>query len=145
MAMMAGAATAQTATPKPLSTILQGVEGKAARTVFSAENHRGRWQVVSCEGRRDMICREDVIDAVTGAVLESERELVVDMRPPANAKPASAIARAIETARLGDIRELEWDTRVWEARVRNANGRAELNLDPMTGAVRRCEGQGCRK
>lgn len=132
------------AAPKALSAILSGVEGKAARTVFSAENHRGQWEVVSCEGRRDLVCREDVIDANTGATLRSERELVADLRPPAGAKPASAIARGIETAGLGDIRELEWDSRAWEARLRNPQGRAEIDIDPMTGAVRRCEGPGCR-
>ena len=129
---------------KPLSVILQMVEAKGTRTVFSAENHRGLWEVVSCE-RRQMVCREDAIDGVSGAVRRSERELVLDLRPPATAKPASGIARGIEAAGLGDIRELEWDTRAWEARVRNANGRAELQVDPMTGAVRRCEGPGCRR
>ena len=130
---------------KPLSTILQGVESKDARTVFSAENHRKRWEVVSCEGRRGMVCRGDIIDRATGAVIRSEREMVVDMRPPADGLRASAIARRIEAAGFGDIRELEWDTRNWEARVRNAAGRAEIDIDPRTGAVRRCEGPGCTK
>lgn len=143
----ASVAGAQPAAPaaKPLSAILLAVEGKAGRTVFSAENHRGRWEVVSCEGRRDLICREDTIDPVTGAVIRSERETVFDLRPPAGAKPASAIARGIETAALGEIRELEWDSRAWEARVRNDRGRAEIDIDPVTGAVRRCEGPGCRR
>jgi hypothetical protein len=144
LALLAGTAAAQP-TAKPLSAILQSVEGKANRVVFSAENHRGRWDIVSCENRRDMICREDVIDANTGAVIRSEREVVLDLRPPAGAKPASAIARTIETSGLGEIRELEWDSRVWEARLRNARGRAELDIDPLTGATRRCEGPGCRK
>lgn len=147
LAIAAHAAIAQPAAApaKPLSNILQAIEGKAGRTVFSAENHRGRWEIVSCENRRDLICREDIVDAITGAVLRSERETVLDLRPPRGAKPASAIARAIETAGLGDIRELEWDSRAWEARVRNAAGRAELDIDPLTAAVRRCEGPGCRR
>lgn len=133
------------AAPMALSAVLAGVEGKAGRTVFSAENKRGQWEIVSCEGRRDLVCREDVIDANTGATLRSERELVVDRRPPAGAKSASAIARGIESAGLGDIRELEWDSRLWEARLRGPRGRAEIDIDPMTGAVRRCEGPGCRR
>lgn len=144
LALLASAAAAQPAT-KPLSAILQTVEGTANRVVFSAESDRGRWEVVSCESRRDMICREDVIDASTGAVIRSEREAVLDLRPPTDAKPASAIARSIETAGLGEIRALEWDSRVWEARLRNSRGRAELDIDPVTGATRRCEGPGCRE
>jgi hypothetical protein len=142
----AGSAVAQPA-PKPLSAmplsgILAGVEGKAGRVVFSAENHRGRWEVVSCENRRDLICREDIVDPATGAIVRSERETVFDLRPPAGAKPASEIARGIESTRLGDIIELQWDSRAWEARLRNARGRAELDID-AAGNLRRCEGPGC--
>jgi hypothetical protein len=137
----AGSAVAQPAA-KPLSAILAGVEGKAGRVVFSAELHRGRWEVVSCENRRDLICREDIVDPATGAVIRSERESVFDLRPPANAKPASEIARGIESTGLGDIIELQWDSRAWEARLRNARGRAELDID-AAGNLRRCEGLGC--
>ncbi len=127
--------------PLPLSKILTTVEAGGARVVVSADRGRRGWDVTSCPaGGR--LCREDRIDAVTGAVLESEREGVSSL-PPADAKPASAVAAQLEALAIGAITELEFDDRVWEAKLRDGRRRAEFKLDPRTGATQRCKGSLC--
>lgn len=132
---------AQGSGPLALSQILSNVEANGARTVYSAEQDRRGWEVVSCAGRsRD--CVEEVIDATSGEVRFREREMV-SLLPPQGALPASQIASQIEAMNIGQIREMEFDDRRWEVDVRNGARRAEFRIDPMTGGVRRCEGTLC--
>jgi hypothetical protein len=101
------------------------VEADGARTVYSADAHIRVWEVVSCEGR-SRICREDVINPNTGAVMRSETEAVWTL-PPA-----------------GVITEMDFDDRLWDVETRASIGsRAEFKIDPMTGIVTRCEGRAC--
>jgi uncharacterized membrane protein YkoI len=116
-------------------------EDGGARAVYSAEFHRRRWEVTSCQGR-ERLCREDVIDAATGAVRASERETVL-LLPPADAMPASAIAAQVEKLGIGQIVDMEFDDRRWEVEVRNGIRRAEFRIDPATGATLRCEDTLC--
>lgn len=144
VASLAAPALAQDELPAgapSLSQILKTVEDGGARTVYSASLHPRRWEVVSCPGR-DRGCREDVIDAATGALRSSERETVL-LLPPADAKPASAIAAQVEELGLGRITDLEFDDRRWEVEVRNGLRRAEFRIDPLTGNALRCEGTLC--
>jgi hypothetical protein len=125
-----------------LSAILAQVESDGARTVYSAEAHRRSWEVVSCEGR-SRICREDVIDPMTGAVRNSETEAVWTL-PPQGALPASAIVAMVEALNAGTITELDFDDREWDVEVRASIGaRAEFKINPMDGTIRRCEGRAC--
>lgn len=119
------------------------VEADGARTVYSAEAHRRSWEVVSCEGR-SRICREDVLDPNTGAVRSSETEVVWTL-PPTGALPASDdIAAIVEALNAGAITEMDFDDREWDVELRASIGvRAEFKIDPMTGAIRRCEGRAC--
>lgn len=126
----------------PLSDILRLVEANATRTVYSAEAHRSRWEVVSCEGR-SRICREDVLDANSGAVRTSEPDVVWSL-PPRDALPASEIVAKIEAMNIGKITEMDFDSRRWDIDIRSSFGsRAELKVDPLTGAIQRCEGRAC--
>lgn len=140
-AVVAGtAASAQSALP--LSDILRMVEADGVRTVYSADAHMRGWEVVSCEGR-SRICREDLLDANTGAVRQSETEGVLRL-PPEGSLPASQIAAMVEGMAIGAITEMEFDDRVWDVEVRASIGsRADFELDPMTGATLRCEGRAC--
>lgn len=133
-------ASAQTALP--LSEILRMVEADGVRTVYSADAQMRGWEVVSCEGR-SRICREDLLDANTGAVRESDTEGVLGL-PPEGSLPASEIAALVEAMAIGAITEMEFDDRVWDVEVRASIGsRADLELNPMTGAMGRCEGRAC--
>jgi hypothetical protein len=99
------------------------------------------WEVVSCEGR-SRICREDLLDT-TGAVRATDTEAVFGL-PPAGALPASQIAALVEAMAIGAITEMEFDDRVWDVEVRASIGsRADFEINPMTGAVGRCEGRAC--
>lgn len=141
---LTGSALAQDEPPAgspALSAILTTVEDGGARTVYSAELHRRSWEVVSCPGR-ERGCREDVIDAATGAQRSSESETVWTL-PPEGAMPASAIAGQVEKLGLGQITDLEFDDRRWEVEVRNGVRRAEFRIDPVTGTTTRCEGTLC--
>jgi hypothetical protein len=131
--------SAQTALP--LSAILALVEADGARTVYSADSHIRGWEVVSCEGR-SRICREDLLDS-TGAVRATDTEAVFGL-PPVGALPASQIAAVVEAMAIGAITEMEFDDRVWDVEVRASIGsRADFEINPMTGAVGRCEGRAC--
>lgn len=125
----------------PLSKILTTVEEGGARTVVSAEKGRRGWEVVSCP-IGGLMCREDRIDARSGALIRSEREGMESL-PPLGAKPASAVAAQIEALNIGTIVDLEFDDRVWEVKVRDGRRSAEFKLDPMTGATQRCKGRLC--
>lgn len=141
-ALCALAAPAFAQSPLPLSKILTTVEAGGTRVVVSAERERrGGWEVVSCPvGSR--LCREDHIDAVSGAVFKSERE-GVDSLPAAGARTASAVAAQLEALAIGAITEIEFDDRMWEAKVRDGRRRAEFRIHPMTGAIMRCKGSLC--
>ena len=124
-----------------LSQVLAAVEADGARIVYSAEWDRRTWEVVSCPGRT-RICIEEEIDAESGAIRSSEREGVAFL-PPEGALPASQIAAGVEAMELGRITELEFDDRRWEVDVRDGLRRAEFRIDPLSGAVLRCEGSLC--
>jgi hypothetical protein len=144
MAIAPTVVSAQTAAggSMALSDILLLVEADGTRTVYSAEVHRRSWEVVSCEGR-SRICREDVLDPNTGAVRSSETEAVWTL-PPAGALPASGIAASVEALNAGLITEMDFDDRLWDIETRASIGaRAEFKINPMTGAVTRCEGRAC--
>lgn len=135
------AAPAFAQSPLPLSKILSTVEAGGTRVVVSADKGRRGWEVVSCPvGSR--VCREDRIDATSGAVLRSEREGVSSL-PPADAKAASAIAAQLEALAIGTVTEIEFDDRIWEAKIRDGRRSAEFRLDPKTGATTRCRGRLC--
>ena len=140
--LVALGATAADAAPKPLSEILQTIEATPRTLVFSAELGRRWWEIVACDGRGPR-CRELYVDPVTARVHHAEREIVGDPMPPADGKLASAIARTVEDRNLGQLTDLEFDSPVWEAKVRADRGRAKLYLDPRTGDIQRCVGTAC--
>ncbi len=144
IACCATASTAQTAAggSMPLSDILRVIEADGSRTIASVEATLRNWEVISCEGR-SRICREDVVDANTGASIRSETEGVWTL-PPSGALPMSEVVASVEAMNIGNITEVDFDDRRWDVEVRASIGsRAELKIDPMTGAVTRCEGRAC--
>ena len=140
-AMPAAAQVSPPAGGMALSQILAGIEANGTRTVSSAEFELRRWEIVSCPGR-NRACREDYVDPVTGAVTQSSRETVMIL-PPRNALPASQVAAQVEAMGIGTITEMGFDDRRWEVELRNGIRSAELRIDPVTGALQRCEGSLC--
>ena len=62
----------------------------------------------------------------------------------ADAKPLSAIARSLEQRGLGGITDVEFDRRLWDVEIRNAQGhQAELKVDPLSAEIVRCRGRAC--
>ena len=144
LTLAASPAAAQASPPAgsiALSQILAGIEANGTRTVSSAEFELRRWEIVSCPGR-NRVCREDYVDPVTGATTQSSRETVMIL-PPRNALPASQVAARVEAMGIGKITEMGFDDRRWEVEMRKAIRSAELRVDPVTGAVERCEGRLC--
>ncbi len=144
IALAAAPAAAQVSPPAgsiALSQILAGIEANGTRTVSSAEFELRRWEIVSCPGR-NRVCSEDYVDPVTGASTQSSRETVMIL-PPRNALPASQVAARVEAMGIGTITEMGFDDRRWEVELRNGIRSAELRIDPVTGAVQRCEGSLC--
>lgn len=137
-------AIAQVSAPEgslPLSQILTGIEAEGARTIYSVEFEVRRWEIVSCPGR-SRFCTEDYVDPATGRVTNSSRETVTIL-PPRNGMPASRIAASFEAMAIGAITEMDFDDRRWEVEIRNGIRRAEFRVDPVSGAIQRCEGSLC--
>jgi hypothetical protein len=144
IALAASPAAAQISPPDgalPLSQILASIEAGGERTIYSVEFEVRRWEIVSCPGR-SRFCTEDYVDPATGAVTQSSRETVTIL-PPRNGLPASQIAAQFEAMAIGAITEMDFDDRRWEVELRSGIRRAEFRVDPVTGAVQRCEGTLC--
>jgi hypothetical protein len=144
LAIVAGPALAQTQPPDnalPLSQILAGIESNGKRTVYAAEFERGRWEIVSCPGR-SRFCNEDDVDPITGNQSRAGRNTVIALLP-LTALPASSIAAQVEAAGIGTIVEMSFDDRRWEVELRQGIRRAELRIEPSSGAIQRCEGSLC--
>jgi hypothetical protein len=118
---------------KPLSAIIQSVEGQKAGVVTSSEFDDGLWEVKVCEGRA---CNKLYIDPTSGAE-QRRRKTDADELPPAHAKPLSAIVRSIEGGNTGIITEIEFDDGFWEAELRHDGRKIKLEVDPATGLTRR--------
>lgn len=136
------AAALPPADARPLSQILDAVVAAHPGVVVSAEFDEGRWEVLSCDadGRR---CRELRVDPRSAKTLRSSVEWSGGPRPPADGRTAAQIARAIEERGLGTITELEFDAPLWELELRGTGVRAKLYVDPVSGEIQRCRGQGC--
>jgi hypothetical protein len=144
LALAALPAAAQVTPPDsslPLSQILTGIEADGTRTIYSVEFEVRRWEIVSCPGR-SRFCLEEYVDPVTGVATNSSRETVTIL-PPRDGMPASQIAASFEAMNIGSITEMDFDDRRWEVELRNGIRRAEFRVDPITGAVLRCEGTLC--
>lgn len=145
MALAGAGASASELPPadaKPLSQILEAVEAANPGVIISAEYDDRRWEVISCKPD-SKICRELRIDPRSAQTLRSGREMSFETRPPTGGKTAAQIARAVEERKLGTITEIEFDDTVWEVSLRGDNVRAKLYLDPVSGDIQRCRGQGC--
>jgi hypothetical protein len=55
--------------------------------------------------------------------------LLAGDRPPADARPASEVARAVSAMNVGEILELEFDDNHWEAKTHQDGRELELRLD----------------
>lgn len=61
-----------------------------------------------------------------------------DETPPANAKPLSAIIKAVEDRRYGAITEVEFEDGKWEIEIHQAGGKEiEVHVDAITGQIAR--------
>jgi hypothetical protein len=131
---MAGAGTLPPPGSKPLSAILQAVEGQALGVITSAEFDDGRWEVKVCQGS---VCLELYIDPRSGAEQCRQPDKSDEALPPAHARPLSAIIQALEERQLGVITEVEFDDGFWEVKLRQDGRKLKLDIDPRTGESRR--------
>jgi uncharacterized membrane protein YkoI len=61
-----------------------------------------------------------------------------DETPPSNAKPLSAIIKAVEDRNYGTITEVEFDDGKWEIEVHQAGGKEiEIYVDAVNGQISR--------
>jgi hypothetical protein len=59
-----------------------------------------------------------------------------DEAPPPNAKPLSAIVKALEDRGYKVITEIEFEDGKWEVEVQQASGKElELHVDPLSGQI----------
>ncbi len=119
---------------RPLSTIIETVEGQQLGSVTQAEFDDGLWQVDVCNSGA---CQTLYFDPSTGD--ENRREDDdddSDEMPPTGSMPVATIARSVESQGLGVIKEIEFDDGSWEVDVRRDGRKIELSIDPMNGQVR---------
>lgn len=111
---------------KPLSEILKQVEDRDLGRICEAEFDDGAWEVKVCS---DAGCQKLYLDPRTGEE-RRRRATRVDERPPANARAVSVIVRSVEAQKLGVITEVEFEYGRWELKVRAADRKIKLYLDP---------------
>ena len=59
-----------------------------------------------------------------------------DETPPANARPLSAIIKAVEDKGYKTITEVEFEDGKWEIEVHQAGGKeVEIHVDPVSGQI----------
>lgn len=56
-------------------------------------------------------------------------------RPPADARPLSAIVQALERQGYGPITEIEFDDGRWEVEAYKDGRRRQLKVDPLDGRI----------
>ena len=100
----------------PLSGILQTVEKKGPGRITGASyDDDGHWEVKMCEASG---CRKLYLHPATGAETRRENKRSRDRMPPENAKPASEIARIVETREQGQITDMEFERGRWKIELR---------------------------
>lgn len=122
------ATPAAPATPRPLSAIVQAIEGEAGQIV-EAELDDGLWEIKQCSRTA---CQKLYVDPATGKEIR-RRATDLEQLPPANAKPLAALLTQVESTQKGRIVEAEFDHDVWEVKLREAGRSHKLWLDPVTG------------
>lgn len=115
----------------PLSTILTTLEQQGLSPIVEANFDDGVWEIEGFRGDRPV---ELHVDPLTGKSF-GEHPDRIDSRPPATAKAASAIAKAIEGAGYSSILELEWEHDHWDVEAISANGHRKLRVAADTGKV----------
>lgn len=107
------AAPAAAADVRPLSQLLAGLEADGG-VVTEAELEHGQWEVRVCTGAG---CEERVVSPATGEVLRRKPKKAQE-RPPPGARPASAVAKALEASGAGRLTKLEFEHGEWTATLR---------------------------
>lgn len=120
---------------KPLSVIINAIEGQRLGVVTSAEFDDGWWEVKVCNA--PTTCQKLYIDPKSGEEKRRRNAGSDDGMPSANAKPLSAIVQAIEARETGTITEVDFDRGFWEVELRRDGRRVRVDIDPRTGETRR--------
>jgi uncharacterized membrane protein YkoI len=118
---------------KPLSSILQAVEGLKIGSITDAEFDDGAWEIKACAGRA---CHKLDIDPISGAEKRRRATDADDALPPTDGIALSAIAASIEARHEGIISEVDFDDGYWEFEVRKDGQTMKVDVDPKTGAIR---------
>ena len=111
----------------PLSGILQAVEQKnAGRITDASYDDDGHWEVKVCETSG---CKKLYLNPTTGAETRRENKRFRDRTPPASAKPASEVARMVETREQGQISDMEFERGRWKIELRQGNDERKLYVN----------------
>jgi uncharacterized membrane protein YkoI len=119
---------------KPLSAILKSVEEQKTGVVTSAEFDDGWWEIETCQAGA---CQKLYIDPKSGQENRRRQAGSDDELPPAGALPLSAVVQSVEDRGLGVVTEAEFDDGFWEIELRRDGRKSKLDIDPMTGDIRR--------
>lgn len=117
---------------KPLSEILESVEGQKLGVFSEAEFDDGLWELKVCEASA---CWKLYIAPKSGDEIR-RRKADSDEIPPTDARPLSAIIRSVEARGSGTITEVEFDDGVWEVDLRRDGKKTRLIIDPVTGEIK---------
>jgi hypothetical protein len=117
---------------KPLSEILESVEGQKLGVFSEAEFDDGLWELKVCEANG---CRKLYIAPKSGDEIR-RRKADSDEIPPANARPLSMIIRSVEAQGSEAVTEIEFVDGFWEVDLRGEGKKTKLIIDPMTGEIK---------
>lgn len=116
---------------KPVSKLLADLEKVGFAPIVDVSFDSGKWEIEAYKGNEQ---RELLIDSVTGAIV-GDRADEPDPKPPANAKPLSAVILTIEQAGNATILDITFDDGRWEVDILRDGQTRELHIDPESGAV----------
>lgn len=128
LGLSAAVAFAVAPAARPLSAIVQGLEGQAGQIV-EAELDDGMWEIKQCSATA---CQKLYVDPQSGKEVR-RRPTDQERLPPSNGKKLSALLQQVESSQKGRIVEAEFDHGVWEVKLRAGGQTHKLWLDPLSG------------
>ncbi len=116
---------------KPLSAILQQLEGQGISQIKEANFDDGVWEIEGMRGANGVDLK---VDAKLGTIIHEKADRHTNL-PPKDQLSVSAIARALENEGYAPIYELDWKTKHWEAEATFKSQRHKVLVNPTTGKV----------
>ena len=128
-AFIAGAVPPESS--KPLSEVLQKVEGQGYAALTEASFDDGVWEIEALHDGKPV---EIHVNPQTVEIVSEHPEEAHD-KLPQDAKSLTAIAKQLEQDGYQSIESIDFDRTGWEAEVVNNGQERELILDAKSGKV----------